>query len=179
MNDFPSRRPTAGDPRDPFFGQGPAVFAVIVVYWFLGAAGAVLAPQWTTIQLLPYWLVGAAGVLMSLAGVGLYAASLRVLLPARSEGRLCTEGPFGLCRHPIYAAWGLLIAPGVLLIANSWLGAFGPILLHYPLRALAMREEPRLLERFGEQYALYRSRVPSLPGGQCDAPPSAGDDSER
>jgi protein-S-isoprenylcysteine O-methyltransferase Ste14 len=113
--------------------------------------------------------VGSLGVLMSMAGVGLYLASLRALLICRREDILCTGGPFGLCRHPIYAAWGLLMAPGVLLIANSWLGAFGPILLHFPVRALAIREEPRLQRLFGEQYAAYRRSVPPLPGGSADA----------
>ncbi|MFP4054854.1 MAG: methyltransferase family protein [Phycisphaerae bacterium] len=161
--------PPEGGPRDHFFGQGPAVFGVILIYWFLGGVGIVLAPQWTTIQVLPYWLVGSLGVLMSMAGVGLYVASLRALLACRQEGVLCTGGPFGLCRHPIYVAWGLLMAPGVLLIANSWLGAFGPILLHLPVRALAMREEPGLQRSFGEQYTAYRRRVPPVPGGSADA----------
>jgi protein-S-isoprenylcysteine O-methyltransferase Ste14 len=148
-------------------GKGPLLGAILVVYWALGAAGA-LWVSWSTAHGWLYWVFVAGGVVMLLMGLMLYVESLRRVIPAMRQGRLCRQGPYAMCRHPIYLAWGLLIGPGVLLLAGSWLGAFGPLLLHWPVRRLALAEEVPLRAEFGEEYASYRQEVPLLGGATSD-----------
>jgi protein-S-isoprenylcysteine O-methyltransferase Ste14 len=148
-------------------GKGPLLGAILVVYWAAGAAG-VLWVEWSTAYRWLWWAFFTAGAVMVLMGLMLYVESLRRVIPAMREGRLCRQGPYAMCRHPIYLAWGLLIGPGVLLLAGSWLGAFGPLLLHWPVRRLAMAEEVPLRTEFGEEYAAYRQKTPLLPGLPSD-----------
>jgi protein-S-isoprenylcysteine O-methyltransferase Ste14 len=121
-----------------------------------------------------WWAFLVAGIVMLLMGLMLYVESLRRVIPAMREGRLCRQGPYAMCRHPIYVAWGLLIAPGAMLLVGSWLGAFGPLLLHWPVRRLARAEETPLEERFGEEYDAYRQKTPLLGGLASDTRQSGG-----
>jgi protein-S-isoprenylcysteine O-methyltransferase Ste14 len=76
--------------------------------------------------------------------------------------RLMTEGPYSICRNPLYlgsvttgAGFALLLNSGVLLVA------VGAVALVYTLY-LVPHEERRLADRFGERYQHYRQQTPML-----------------
>lgn len=77
------------------------------------------------------------------------------------EGKLATQGVYGVVRHPQYtgimlAVFGQLIHwPTVITLLLF------PIIVWAYVR-LAKREESVLAERFGEEYQTYRQRVPML-----------------
>jgi protein-S-isoprenylcysteine O-methyltransferase Ste14 len=76
--------------------------------------------------------------------------------------RVCTGGPYGSVRHPLYLG-SLLMGLGVSLMALPW--AFAPLFvlvftaMYWPK---AIREEAYLGERFGDAYATYAATVPAI-----------------
>lgn len=109
-------------------------------------------------------LRGAVGGFLLLCAVFLMTWSLAVLrswrlLPVVDSGhQLCTTGPYGLVRHPMYLAIDLLG-----LGSAAWVGTL-PVLLAAGLLVLggdlrARREEKVLIEVFGDRYRDYVRRV--------------------
>lgn len=102
------------------------------------------------------------GDVIALAGLGYCTWAAVVLAPKlRTPGApLCTEGPFGLSRHPMYGGF-LAMAAGICVAS--------PGLLLRPLAALSLtfvlvqktREEERALAKArGEEWKQYKEAVP-------------------
>jgi protein-S-isoprenylcysteine O-methyltransferase Ste14 len=95
------------------------------------------------------------GKLLGLWGlIGLPEVSTRI------KGKLITEGPFSVVRHPTYFAHTLMFS-GIFLITEVI--SIGIItLLDFLLVSVLIipLEENELLNRFGKDYNLYRERVP-------------------
>ncbi len=112
--------------------------------------------------------VGETGMLISMllgyallfVGIGLFMKGWRELYRARKENRLATDGLYAYVRHPQYT--GLLV------------GLFGEGVIHwptvfsitvYPLIViayvmLALREERKVLDEYGDEYRVYAAQVP-------------------
>jgi protein-S-isoprenylcysteine O-methyltransferase Ste14 len=88
----------------------------------------------------------------------LLSSGLRVLKAFR-EQRLLTDGFFSLCPNPMYAAFVLLIVPGLALILDSWLVLTASAVVYALFRALVPGEDRWLKEKFGARYDEYRRRV--------------------
>ena len=74
---------------------------------------------------------------------------------------LITTGPYSIVRHPIYT--GLLVAfIGSALARGEWRGLLAVGIAWAALLRKLQLEERWMFERFGEQYADYRQRVPAL-----------------
>lgn len=81
------------------------------------------------------------------------------LAPDRHPGRLMTEGIYARIRHPRYVEIALSLL-GFTFIAN-YLATYIFFALFLPgLYLVVILEEQELLERFGENYRDYCSRVP-------------------
>jgi len=76
--------------------------------------------------------------------------------------RLCTTGPYGLCRHPMYLA-NLMILAGILAAGNNVYMTAAGLLLTIAVYVFAIRREEALLcYLFDEDYAQYRQSTPCL-----------------
>lgn len=77
----------------------------------------------------------------------------------RVKGKLVTEGPFSIVRHPTYFAHTLIFL-GVFFITGvvsvGIITIIDILLIHIFIIPL---EEKELLNRFGKEYRLYRERV--------------------
>ncbi len=99
-------------------------------------------------------------------GIGLFAQGWRELYKAHQEERLATGGLYRFVRHPQYTGLfiglfgeGIVHWPTVFSVA-----AFPVILVAY--RMLALREETKMTERFGDSYRAYKELVPMfIPAG--------------
>ncbi len=107
-----------------------------------------------------------AGAFMLLGGAVIVAAVVIVASAWRrihdaDGGKLVTDGPYAVVRHPQYT--GLML--GILGALVQWPTlltlVMAPILVFTYYR-LARREERELQERFGDEYAAYRARTPML-----------------
>ena len=129
-----------------------AQFLLMGAILVLGAFG----PVWPSVLRL-------AGIPLALAGVGLAVWAGRTLGPALTPYPLPSEratlverGPYGLVRHPIYAA-GILVFLGYGLLASvpaTAAVALLALLWHFKAEV----EERHLAGRFPD-YADYRRRV--------------------
>jgi len=105
-------------------------------------------------------------------GIRQAARHLKGLKPAGDmEGltgnRLVTSGLYGVVRNPMYLG-GILIFTFQPVITRNWLVVSALADAYFIFGALA--EERRMLMRFGEEYRLYRERVPLLiPGPKAAA----------
>ncbi len=107
----------------------------------------------------------AAAVLMSsgLLLTGVAAAGrlwCSLYIAGRKNRTLVTEGPYSLCRNPLYffsllGASGAVMATGMVSVTLLLAALF---LLYY--RPVIRAEEKRLAGLFGDEYCSYRDRVP-------------------
>ncbi len=134
---------------------------------YFGIGDAVLGRRPSALLLWPQPLLGGAVIALATA---LVAWSLAVFRSWRLEARieagheLCTAGPFGFVRHPIYLATALLNLGSFLWIPTGLVAAGGALsVIAADQRARA--EERVLLDAFGDAYRDYAGRVKRfLPG---------------
>jgi protein-S-isoprenylcysteine O-methyltransferase Ste14 len=82
-------------------------------------------------------------------------------LSGRVEEHLAAEGPFSMVRHPTYLAHTLMFS-GVFLITGSLtVGIVAVIDCIVVNSVIIPLEERELADRFGEEYASYKKKVPS------------------
>jgi protein-S-isoprenylcysteine O-methyltransferase Ste14 len=106
--------------------------------------------------------------LHSLSGIVIFTGMLilyysaRMLHEAKKEnGGLANTGPYGVVRHPQYAALMFFMFGFVLEWPTVLTLVMFPILVTI-YSSLAQREESELLEHFGEKYALYAASTPAF-----------------
>ena len=100
-----------------------------------------------------------AGVMLVVIGLGLHFWAFFTLRNWWVNNRLCTQGPFKLFRHPMYAAWITFIFSGVILYLNSWIFLSWLVLVHPIWHRLVRKEETVMLENFGDEYREYAIRT--------------------
>jgi protein-S-isoprenylcysteine O-methyltransferase Ste14 len=92
------------------------------------------------------------GLMLLIRGwVQVYRASL--------DGRLATEGVYGLVRHPQYTGIMLAVFGQIIHWPTVITLLLFPVII-YAYVHLARREEVALSARFGEAYLAYRQRLP-------------------
>ena len=78
---------------------------------------------------------------------------------ADNRGQVLSEGIYGRVRHPRYVA--IMIGTLAWALFVNYVGVYVLAILTLPgLYLVAVLEERELLERFGDEYARYRERVP-------------------
>ena len=117
---------------------------------------------WAT--LLGYGYVGAMvemviGFAFVFAGLGLLAEGWREVYVASREGRLATDGLYGVVRHPQYTGIFLALLGQII----HWPTVLTLLLFPFIVGLyvwLARKEEREMVDRFGEEYREYQRRVP-------------------
>ena len=112
-----------------------------------GPAGAV-------VEMLFGWTFIALGLLLLIRG-------WREVYQASRAGRLATWGLYGVVRHPQYLGIFLALLGQLIHWPTIVTVALFPVIVWAYIR-LARKEESRLVERFGNEYRAYRSRVPGF-----------------
>ena len=115
---------------------------------------------------LPYPSLVMIGVILIVLGIPFYLSSLISVMRGFKEGRLVTNGVYGMCRHPVYAAWVVFFVPGIALFMDSWAFLSAPFIMYLMARILVAEEDVYLKEIFGQEYVAYEQNVPAfLPYG--------------
>lgn len=143
-------------------GIGPKM-AVVLLPWLAftiiisstGRTGLRYSSVNTNLLLIP-------GIIIMISGLMFYFSTVRKLLRGLKETRLLTEGPYGLCQHPLYASLLLLIIPALSLIINSWLVLTSSFVGYFLFKKHIGYEQKELEKFFGEEYLKYRNRTPEL-----------------
>lgn len=102
-----------------------------------------------------------AGWILFLCG-GVYRFWAALYIGERKAKSVIQEGPYSMCRHPLYFG-SLLLTFSVGFLLQSWIliAAIGIVSLVYMTITLP-REEKALLELFGEGYREYQQNVSQL-----------------
>jgi protein-S-isoprenylcysteine O-methyltransferase Ste14 len=117
-------------------------------------------------ETLDRWL-DALGLAVALAGQSLRAAVIGYAYIQRGgrhgrvyAAKLVTGGFFNHSRNPLYVG-NLMILLGLFTIhGNPWAWALGSLFFLFAYRGIVAAEEAYLEEKFGDEYADYRRRVP-------------------
>jgi protein-S-isoprenylcysteine O-methyltransferase Ste14 len=101
-------------------------------------------------------------IVLIVAGAGTLAGvvwSFRSL-PVSQRGRgLCTQGAYCWVRHPLYASFITVGAPGFAVFLNHWIGLLWVVALHLLWHFVIALEEKEMVAQFGDEYVAYAKRT--------------------
>jgi protein-S-isoprenylcysteine O-methyltransferase Ste14 len=101
------------------------------------------------------------GYICLMIGLGLRIWST-LYIGKRKSKELITDGPFSLCRNPLYLGTFIIVLGAGLALTNPLMTIF-TIIIYIPVHVLAARAEERhLTEIFGQQYEEYRRSTPAF-----------------
>ena len=81
-------------------------------------------------------------------------------LPVSQRGRgLCTQGAYRWVRHPLYASFISVGAPGLAIFLNHWVGLLWVVPLHFMWHLVISIEERSMVAQFGQDYLTYASHT--------------------
>ena len=143
-------------------GIGPMFSIITVLCGIVTSWLTFMYPAVFTMSGVSPWFCVVLGTVLVAGGTILYLIALRTFNRGYRHNELLTHGPYACVRHPIYAAWILLICPGVVLFFRSWLMLLLPLVAYISFKVSIHREDRYLEERFGQTYRDYRSRTNEL-----------------
>lgn len=143
-------------------GIGIKLLAAMAVTMLLTGMLTYLLPEVFAIHFISSSTLRIAGMILLFGGLPIKIASARVPARAFKNGELVTTGVFSFVRHPMYAAWILLFAPGIALLFRSWLMLATALVGYFSFKYLIKEEDEYLTGKFGQAYLDYRSRVDGL-----------------
>jgi protein-S-isoprenylcysteine O-methyltransferase Ste14 len=102
-----------------------------------------------------------SGYILLLAGISLRMWST-LYIGQRKSKKLITDGPFSMCRNPLYFG-SLLMAVGIALCFENLILLIFVLVILVPIHLLViLSEEEQLLMNFGPAYEQYKKEVPRL-----------------
>lgn len=127
---------------------------------FFVAAGfaqpSAAAADWMKVASMGFGLMAVTVLFFALRHLGL---EWRVKAVVTEDHRLVTTGPYGVVRHPVFAALLCLLLATVLLVTRPW-AAVAAVAVYLLGTEIRVRAEDGLLERrFGQRFVEYKSRV--------------------
>ncbi len=144
------------------WGVGLRIAAMAFIAALASMAVSLVFSSFAAYPLIPGPLRSVVGFTLLAAGIPFWLTSVATVMRAYKTRRLCTSGPFALCRHPVYASWVVFILPGISLLLDSWLFLLSPLVLYAAVVKSAPEEERYLEDLFGDEYRVYQERVPMV-----------------
>jgi protein-S-isoprenylcysteine O-methyltransferase Ste14 len=128
----------------------PSLIAAIMVHIYL--------PQ---IAALPESIsfIKPLGYLLLLPGLMLWGVAVIQLLMGFSQGKLVTNGAYGVVRNPIYSSVTFFILPAVALMTLAWVYFVPAVFLYAGVMIFIGVEEKQLTQAFGKVYEDYLAKV--------------------
>jgi protein-S-isoprenylcysteine O-methyltransferase Ste14 len=141
------------------FGCGPKLAILCLPYIILSLTVLYIYPEFFDLKFLDIIYAKVIGLIWLGIGVVFWIYSAVFFLKYFKPGELITNGPFGLCRNPIYSSIIVFIIPSLALIFHSGL-VFSISLVLYIGFKISIHGETNVLRRiFGEKYEIYEKSV--------------------
>ena len=139
------------------FGCGPRLALLCLPYVILSLIVMYKYPDFFDLRFLDFTFAKVAGFIWLGLGVLFWGYSAIYFLKFFKPGTLIKEGPFALCRNPIYSSIIVFIIPGLALLLHSGL-LFTISLVLYIGFKISIHGEVNILRRiFGEEYEEYEN----------------------
>jgi len=136
------------------WGIGPKFALVSLLYAaFIYLMQTYVVPAWT------FTGGETIGIVLIVIGFLLFIYPAVTIDAYFNNSKLRTKGLYSVVRHPIYAAWILLIIPGIVLYWGSYLGITIPFVAYFILKQFIHVEEDYLKNKFGYEYEKYKMNV--------------------
>jgi len=141
------------------FGCGPKLALLYLPYVILSLIVMYRYPEFFDLRFLDFSSIKVFGFVWLGLGIIFWITSAIFFLKYFKPGRLITEGPFALCRNPIYSSIIVFLIPSLALIFHSGL-TFSISLVLYLGFKISIHGETNVLRRiFGEEYGIYEKSV--------------------
>ena len=141
------------------FGCGPKLALICLPYVILSLIVMYKYPEFFDLRFLDLPYVKVLGFAWLGLGFSFWTYSAIFFLKYFKPGKLITQGPFALCRNPIYSSIIIFIIPSLALIFHSGL-LFSIALVLYIGFKISIHGESRVLSRtFREEYETYVKSV--------------------
>jgi protein-S-isoprenylcysteine O-methyltransferase Ste14 len=120
-----------------------------------------LEPRTGPLFLLAAVIASAIGIVLAWTSVTHLGKQFRVHAGLYADHELVRTGPYGIVRHPIYAALLAMLLSTIFLL-TPWQWAIVALVLYIAGTEIRVRTEDKLLAgRFGAEFERYRQSVPA------------------
>jgi protein-S-isoprenylcysteine O-methyltransferase Ste14 len=141
------------------FGCGPKLALLSLPYVILSLIVMFKYPEFFDMRFLDFTWAKVLGFVWLGLGIIFWIYSAIFFLKHFKPGKLITNGPFALCRNPIYSSIIVFIIPSLAFIFHSGL-TFSISLVLYIGFKISIHGETNVLRKiFGEEYELYEKSV--------------------
>lgn len=141
------------------FGCGPKLALLCLPYIILSLVVMYIYPEFFDLKFLDNIYARVSGYVWLVIGIVFWIYSAVYFLKYFKPGQLITNGPFGLCRNPIYSSIIVFIIPSLALIFHSGLTFSISVVLYIGFK-ISIHGETNVLRRiFGEEYDKYEKSV--------------------
>jgi protein-S-isoprenylcysteine O-methyltransferase Ste14 len=141
------------------FGCGPKLALLCLPYVILSLIVMYKYPEFLDLGFLDFFYIKVLGFVWLGLGIIYWMYSAIFFLKYFKPGNLITQGPFALCRNPIYSSIIVFIIPSLALVFHSGLVLSIALVLYIGFR-ISIHGETNVLRRiFGEKYEIYEKTV--------------------
>ena len=141
------------------FGVGPKIVGAVVASAGLASAFSYRFSDVCAVPAFRQIAVVTLAAILIVIGLPMWLIGAVAAMRAYNRDQLLTSGLYGLVRHPMYAAWIVLILPGIALLTASWPFLLMPVAGYAVFKACIHTEDEYLQNRFGPSYSAYRASV--------------------
>jgi protein-S-isoprenylcysteine O-methyltransferase Ste14 len=141
------------------FGCGPKLALVCLPYVILSLIVMYKYPEFFDLSFLDQSYAKILGYIWLGLGIIYWMYSALFFLRYFKPGKLITQGPFSLCRNPIYSSIIVFIIPSLSIVFHSGLIFSISIVLYIGFKVSIHGETIILRRLFGEEYEIYEKSV--------------------
>ncbi len=105
------------------------------------------------------YAIGVSGIALMIWAIATLRRNNTTTMPHRAADQLVTDGPYALCRNPIYLADALILFGIAELTKNIWFVILTPVFVLAVTLLSILPEEKHLTARFGEAYKEYMAKT--------------------
>jgi protein-S-isoprenylcysteine O-methyltransferase Ste14 len=140
-------------------GIGPRLALLCLPYIILALIVMYRDPEFSDLKVLDRLYIKVLGFVWLGLGIIFWVYSAIYFLRYFRAGKLIKDGPFALCRNPIYSSLIVFIIPSLALIFHSGLLSSISLVLYSGFK-ISIHGESLLLRRaFGDEYEKYENSV--------------------
>jgi len=141
------------------FGCGPKLALLCMPYVILSLIVMNRDPEFLYLNFMDSLYFKVLGFFWLVLGIIFWIYSAIFFLKHFKPGKLITQGPFGLCRNPIYSSIIVFLIPSLALIFSSGLTFTIALVLYLGFKVSIHGETIVLRRTFAQEYEIYEKTV--------------------